>query len=108
MADYQIVYLDSDGDDYTIDGCENPYLKVGIVNPELPNVIFPITIYWATDESPQIAVHSHSALSLDQIGATLKKLEDAINDPENYAEFYSDIFYDEETEKHSKTLTFSL
>jgi hypothetical protein len=107
MTEYSITYITSEGDDYNIDGFENPHLTVGIHKSGTdPSVVFPLTISFANDFRKQNLIEADPELSLREIGAALS-LIDNLSDQEE-AEFYSDLFYNDETEKFDRALTFTL
>jgi len=105
--EYQISYISSEGDDYNIDGQEYPHLTVGVHKPMTPdNLVFPLTIYFPTDDSPDWAIKSHGSLSLEAIAKVISTIE--VETMENGAEFYSSAFYDDETGSFDRVLTFDL
>jgi hypothetical protein len=109
MADYQIVYLDSEGDDYNIDGCENPYLSV-LISKNGWHKPAKLTIRFGEPQFPETVIEAEHPLSMAEMIAAVTLIDAESNKlvESGGSEFYSGVFYDEETDDFTRTLTFSL
>jgi hypothetical protein len=109
---YMISYLGSDGDDYAIDGCADPHLTIevrrersGYVDRTIKVAYANIRVDHETDDRPlsiKVVDSADGRFSMTEVARILAFIADRFADQEG--EFYSSVFYDDETEQHSKVL----